>query len=561
MKNPVCNLSEEEQVQAFAAFSEWLDQDEEAVLSLKFTQYCFYESYGMKNYRACCCTRCGYFEVYKDGSPGFFLKHHGESVTCPNCGDAVTLYALGRMRNGNALHEAIRVAIVRKAPDVGVQLVAGMATKDYSPDCLQPGVTLFATSKTYLAPGKRMQWTRASISHWNLLYYVGDWHASKTVHEPFQPNMSGYYGDYFFLMCSRLAETSLRYSQVEEWYHESCAVWLSEEMEPVRFVYQYLARYTEYPQLEMAVKLGLTSAVDDLVTRGVKNYRYIDWSATNAHTFLRMGKADAKCFLRSGASFGALTAYKDVLKAGAVKSVDEFLRMAKVVGDAERLSKAAICGKLAGVDLRRAVSYVSKSYHAMPLWRVLLYWKDYLNAAIRLGYDLTNATVAMPKDLVTRHDQATELLQLQVSEAAREAYKRRYKALKEMYEFQLDGFGIYVPETAESIIEEGKTLRHCVGGYADRHLNGKVDILFLRHVKKPGRSYITIEMRPRKDTRSNVNMVQIHGYRNDMYSETAPNPEERYAWFLSVWMDWLRSGSKRDKNGKPILPEGMERTA
>lgn len=552
MKNPVCNLSEEEQVQTFAAFSEWLDQDEESTLSLKFTQYCFYESYGMKNYRGCFCTRCGNFEVYKNESPGFFLEHHGESVDCPNCGDAVTLYALGRMRNGSALHEVVRAAIVRKAPDGGVHLVAGRATKDYSPDCLRPGVEWFATSRTYLAPGKRMQWTRESANHW---------HASKIVREPFQPNMNGYCGDYFFLMCSRLAETSLRYSQVEEWYHESYTGWLSDEMDQVRFVYQYLARYTEYPQLEMAVKLGLTSAVDDLVTRGVKNYRYIDWSAASAHTFLRMGKADAKCFLRAGVSFGDLTVCKDALKAGAVKSADEFLRMAKVVGNAGCLSKAAICGKLAGVDLRRAVSYVSKPYHAMSSWQVLQHWKDYLDAAIRLGYDLTDATVAMPKDLVTRHDQATKLLQLQASETAREAYRHRYKTLKKMYEFQLDGFGIYVPETAESIIGEGKTLHHCVGGYADRHLNGDVDILFLRHVKKPGRSYITIEMSPRKDTRSNVNMVQIHGYRNDMYSKTAPKPKERYAWFLSVWMDWLRSGSRRDKNGKPILPEGKERTA
>ena len=48
------------------------------------------------------------------------------------------------------------------------------------------------------------------------------------------------------------------------------------------------------------------------------------------------------------------------------------------------------------------------------------------------------------------------------------------------YEFELDGLRIVFPMTAAAIRREGKLLRHCVGGYADRHMKGVVTILFLR---------------------------------------------------------------------------------
>ena len=28
-----------------------------------------------------------------------------------------------------------------------------------------------------------------------------------------------------------------------------------------------------------------------------------------------------------------------------------------------------------------------------------------------------------------------------------------------------------------------------------------------------------------------------------------------YAEFLTVWLDWLKAGSKRDKKGNPIIPK------
>ena len=120
----------------------------------------------------------------------------------------------------------------------------------------------------------------------------------------------------------------------------------------------------------------------------------------------------------------------------------------------------------------------------------------------------------------------------------------------------LSSLVIVVPASAEEIVQEGKTLHHCVGGYAARHINGQTTILFLRRARRPERSFLTIEL---YEDRGRVLIRQIHGYKNEGYgNKRGRDKEEEYAWFLGPWLDWINSGSRRDRNGKPVLPETKE---
>lgn len=129
-----------------------------------------------------------------------------------------------------------------------------------------------------------------------------------------------------------------------------------------------------------------------------------------------------------------------------------------------------------------------------------------------------------------------------------EAYQKRRKTLEKKYGYTCDGMSIVVPRGIEDIVREGKTLEICVGGYAHRHVEGKTTILFLRHERRPERSWLCIEL----DTRGNI--VQIHGYKNEGYPH-AIAPRERYREWLEQWQNWYRSGSLRDSKGKPIKKE------
>ena len=74
----------------------------------------------------------------------------------------------------------------------------------------------------------------------------------------------------------------------------------------------------------------------------------------------------------------------------------------------------------------------------------------------------------------------------------------------------------------------------------------------MRRVKNPDKPWLTIEMDGNR-------LVQIHGFNNEgVYSAKgrfSPDPREVYRDFLDIWLDWLKKGSRRDKENNPKLPK------
>lgn len=557
-----CNLTEEEQERVLKYFG-YLDSEEERELSGKFTQYCFYENDG-KSHRFCVCTSCGPFDIFKGMDKAFFQHSHRDKIKCPNCGEEVTLYAVGRMRSGNSLEEWQRAAILRAAPDGGLLIAAGYGIKRYSPDELRPVVEWVPKALTYLDMGKRMQWEIVIRNHFNTYWYTENQrYRRETVKEPFCAWMTWRNDDRYWLIgLEQLANTNLRYCQLESWYEAMTGEALYGIERPVRQIVKYLAKYTAYPAMEMAVKLGYTDAVTELVLDNRKNHRYINWGAKTVDGFLRLPKEEAKAFVKSGMTVKELVRIKETVKTGTAGSVMECLRLREMAGSFDTMEKAGKCGQLVGVKLEKALRYIGKRTEEerfRPKSEAAQYWLDYLRAAKELEYDLGEQTVAMPKNLRERHDNANSMLALQKKAIENEAYEARRKRLERLYCFRLGGLGIYVPESGQAIIEEGRTLHHCVGGYAERHIKGKVDILFLRNARKPGRSFLTIEMEPRKKETDAAKLVQIHGYKNECYNRKGQTMKQKYKWFLDAWFRWMLAGSRRDKNGNPVMPGEKEK--
>ena len=179
--------------------------------------------------------------------------------------------------------------------------------------------------------------------------------------------------------------------------------------------------------------------------------------------------------------------------------------------------------------------------------------------AQKLGYDLTEPTVVMPKDLQQRHDTAAELTGELHRLDEMKRYKARRRMLEKKYAFAMDGLRVVIPNSGEEIVREGQTLHHCVGGYAARHIDGTTTILFVRKRRTPGRSFLTVEL---AEERGKIKIRQIHGYRNEGYQHKGVvDPRIVYAGFLDTWLAWVNAGSKRDKDGAPVLPEKKEKEA
>ena len=575
-----CNLTEAEIASAWAEFDGGLlDRDEMEMVNEVLPQYLFYTTSRKGKERECVCTHCncGKFTVREDRNPGFFRKKHKEETHCPSCGGVVNLVALGRMRTFGLVNNVKwqRFTLCRTGKDGALLLLSGYAKRDFTWEDLRPYPEISWKAFTYLLPGKRMQWIRT----WEPLeqqvsgtwWWGYEWNEAETVKEPFNPAYYSWWsnndGDSYFLNADAIARSGLRYCQIEDWLYQEASLFLDTGGGPVRNAVKYLSAYTRYPTLEMAVKAGLHGAATELAVDGKKNHRDLNWDGKNLPEFLRLNKQDAKAFLHNGGDLRTLRAYHDAHKYGIVGNMQEFydiLRENARMELAEKLVKAAL---KAGCTFRTAGNYAGRQSEGIDM--VLTMWLDYLNMATILQYDLTRKDVAMPKDLRDRHDAASETVRYQKILVDEEKYRKYNEYLRKMYAFEYGDLCIVVPGSVEDIIYEGKTLQHCVGGYAARHFNNKLHILFLRHRRKPTTPFITIEINARDTMKEKVVIKQIHGYRNEGYltgleygdRKNNARPNVKYKWFLDLWKAWVKAGSKRDKKGNPILPKRKEKTA
>lgn len=535
-----CNLPQERHEAVLGKFGQYPTQEEEDAVHGLFTPRVFFETYGNeREVWATCCRQHGII-----GKRG---PKHGSEGNCPFCGQTAVWNAIGKYgEQMRSLRESGHVAFLRR--DGEALLIEAMQTEIvYTKDLIYDGIyyvmNCWGQKAYYLAPGTVQMWERTQ--EWNGFEWSRPcWKAKGTVSEPFSPNMMGwacYQGDYTVIGADALSETKAwRYCQIEDWMR--CE--LGERWgKPVKWAVSYLAAYAMWPQIEMAVKLGFADAVTELVVNGKKNARILNWSARSPADFLRLDKQQARAWLQSEGDFDMLRSWR---KDAPELAPEAYIQLRRQLGGARQVRECAACAETAGVKIEKAARYAG-SGTGVELWL------DYLNMARELGYDLTEATVAMPKDLRERHDAAAELLEIRKDQAAAAAYAKRYKQLCRKYEFAMSGLHIVVPKSGSEIVREGKTLHHCVGGYAARHMNGTATILFLRHEKRPERPWLTIEL-TEKDT-----IRQIHGYKNEGYNH-AQDPEERYAWFLEAWLGWVHTGSRRDKQKRPIL-EAKEKTA
>lgn len=498
-----------------------------------------------KEYR---CTACGErFYASKEERPELFRRKHNDTLLCPNCGRGVTIKHLGKVRQGLNLSQRTAVTFINVAGDGAVCLESGIAFYDYNcerdPAYADMDITFIAKRRYYMAPGTVMEWRRDT---WAATCCDADrsnlWEEAKTVQEPFQDNaLYGFDGFGYLIGLDKLEKSQLKYSAIVKYFEDYHNLDITQASTPVRLFVKYMAEYALNNRLEMAVKLGLCDAVGELVRDGRKNARDINWEASSPAAFARLGKEDAKEFYKDP-SLVKLNWYHKMQKLGAVRTMREAEYIAGHVGFCSA-DTAAAAGKY-GLRLYTLADRMGDV-------TTLSMWTDYIGMAEKLDYDLTRRDVLLPKNLRERHDAAAAALKIKGDLAKDEAYQKRRKKLEKKYGYTCDGLKIIVPAGIDDIVREGRTLKICVGGYADRHVEGKTTILFLRHARRPERSWLCIELDGRGEIR------QIHGYKNEGYRHSA-NPRVKYAAWLEQWQGWYKGGSPRDKEGRPIIKINKE---
>ena len=547
MRGPACNLPEGVRGAALAKFSHpYLEELNRAKHA--FTPYIFYDTWGRRRFREVFCPECGRYDIEKEAAydvytDNFFDFHHGDHTSCPRCGMDGMLICLGKMRTMSSLTETKKALILRESGGA-LLAMAGTFTMEYSFSDLDP-YPMWNWRKLYLFDGTlRMEWTREDRGHWENGKWIPEgyrWRETRTVNEPFVDgyNMGGGYldGSYTVIGAEAVAHSSMKYSQLLEYFVGQGGDLYNLERVTVRGIIQYLAEYTRRPQMEMLVKLDHTDVIEDLL-RGNRHGSVLNWKARTPAAFFGLSKADYRKFRAGGGRVEALEAWKQTMPGG---DFQEWIRLHGVFG--KHLEQFL---KMFGADPRREKIirwYAAQEGHCEEIWTV---WQDTLQLEAEIGNDITHDDVIMPEDLRRRHDRAAELRNELRAREAQKNYARRFRELKRRYGYTDGVLSVTVPTCAEEIENEGALLRHCVAGYAKRHIEGVKTILFLRWSDDLTTPYITIEA-------DGTRIVQIHGYHNDLGS-CQVKPEKAHEAFLEEWTAWLRQGSPRRKNGKPIRP-------
>lgn len=539
--------------------------EEEQVVQHCFAHYLFYDILRSNHIRYLC-TTCG--DCWEEGRLAGL--RHNEAIRCPRCGAETTAKALGRLGSSGrypSLHEEHNAVFLRPGKDGALLISAGRAAADYQPGELSgwPGVdegtSIFPVPtldywerrRYYLKHGLLAAWKRHCGIYrgpWGVPFRnATPWEATASAGEPnpvdsimtSQPDG----GRYYVFGWEVLAETALQYSAAEEYF---C---LPEEPEHAlwRGVVSYLAHYTRRPQMELLVKLGHREVVDRLVGQGDASGRLVNWRAKSPHGFFRLSKADYRAWHEAGAPLELLEAWR-------ASGCDVPLRTLVRLPGIQTCSPSLLrdlwqTASTHGVTLEHLMGYLARQTgRRLGCASTAQLWLDYYRMGSRLDLDWSRADVLLPRDLSARHDSAAEQVEYQDNLEALKRYRRRYRDLQKRYALEAEGYLIRVPKSAAEIRAEGRVLVHCVGSYAARHLEGQVTILFLRRVEEPDTPLCTIEMEP-----DGVTIRQIHGYRNDRGAE---DPRVTYQAFLSPWLGWLAAGSRRDMQGRPILPGTAE---
>ena len=69
-----------------------------------------------------------------------------------------------------------------------------------------------------------------------------------------------------------------------------------------------------------------------------------------------------------------------------------------------------------------------------------------------------------------------------------------YASHSEAWNFEYGDYKVFIPSTAQEIIDEGKNMHHCVGSYVDKVVNNDCYICFIRRKDTPDKCYITCQV-------------------------------------------------------------------
>ena len=525
-------------IEEFETLPELTDEQLREINSI-FLPYIFYSKIKVKKFGTagvshavevydCTCTHCRASYTHD-----FEGARHKSRVTCPHCGVRAQLRSKGM--GHKKLYEERRVVITCPVDHDTVWFRAFYAFKSYQNSC-DPSVELSETTRYLLHP-KQVKCFRFDYSYFSM----NDWSVCNQ-REPFTQYMQAQ--NYEVLGLNRLEETFMKYLDADQYIDYIAQTGCSNRYIINVYLMRFICDFCRYPIIESLLKAGFEDFVKEKIVSQKPYKRMLNWDAAGIKDFFKKLSPPEIRHLRDE-HYQALwltthTNLKKIEKSISPEFTSQILKKYFSVGTDTIID---ICKKY-NISIKKADKYLSKqSIESMMLKPSR--WKDYLDIAAQIGYDLTCEAVLMPKDLQTAHDTVSKILTAKMREQEAQEMRERTEQVKKKYAFEFGELQIVVPERISDIVEEGQKLQHCVAGYAERHAKGALTILFVRKKSELDKPYVTMEVTT-KDT-----IRQVHGFRNDAVcplSEEVKEFVEEFKKYIKNPKAYKRSRQKLKKS-------------
>lgn len=338
----------------------------------------------------------------------------------------------------------------------------------------------------------------------------GEWAVRTEIREPVFTVSYGYNFDnsYTVLNTDAIYRSCMRYS---------CA-----NLYGGNLLISYLALYTKHPNIEYLMKSGYGQLIyeeDDRSYYWAAPSKLFVNSNVNLKSndllkMLRLNRTEFKTLSGSELLYNSYIMWRENFPK--LKPAELF-NMAKAFGS----EYGTMCRVVENTGLKpvRIAAYIAGQN--VPLRDYL----DYIGQCRDLRYNLRDTAISMPHDFRAMHERLSNIIEYMHDGETNELFAQNYEP-RRVLEFSSGKYIIRQPLSVDEITDEGKALKHCVGGYAKRHAEGKLTILFIRKADKPETPLYTLELS------NSGKIVQVRGMHNRAPTKEVEAFIERYKQYI-----------------------------
>lgn len=440
------------------------------------------------------------------------LRHNEEAV-CPCCEHKVTAKSAG-MGRGKMVFVKWSTLVQASGEDVLVRYIRHV--KDFRKDYRDPQVSNFEFFRTVHGENGQEDF------EWNLSQITGTyrWRDPRNRYVWFYP--MEYHMPSEVVLYNKdwevLKDTRLRYSCIDLYMNKIVGV-IRESTSPWE-IDKWFNFYSTYPYAEQFMKLGWYQLVYQLMFKSESaealkkmHHEKTVWQS------MQMTKEQFRFLRKVTGNHPQVMDLYMIWHLGEmnVKLTEEdyqsFREMCIYPGSNfyKKLLGLCIYGKP-----HRIAEYLKKQRINKDYFKINDYLNDYIHWCIELKVNLCDEYNLLPPNFKKRHDEMAKAYKKHCDKVEQEKIAAFNRTLARMrtevtddnpVNMHLEGLFIRLPEQIEELTTESDVLHHCVDTYADKVMNGKTTIFFIRKETAPDIPYFTLEWRDHQ-------IIQCRGMHN-----------------------------------------------